>query len=95
MNRLDDIRRMAASYKEQTGRKPGVIRVGKTVACELAMDLSMSPLPGGWHTPDEMFDRLSSGEVKLFGLQVEVCDSSFPTAAQIDAIEGYRQVGPC
>jgi hypothetical protein len=95
MNRLDGIRRMAASHKDKTGRKPGVIRVGKTVACELAMELSISPMTDGWHTSQEMFDRLSSGKAKLFGLQVEVCDSVFPTAAQIDAIDGYRQVGPC
>lgn len=89
---------MVLSYREQTGKSPAELSIGRKVAETLADELweeqQAFRFIGPQFTREEALDALLAGEMNFMGIPIAV-DTLFPTPSQAEAIEGYRQVGPC
>jgi hypothetical protein len=93
-----DLRAMIRSYQVNTGRYPAELSIGQQVAEYLAEELWAEQqafrFTGPQFTRKEALDAILAGEMCFMNIPISV-ETVFPSPAQAEAIEGYRQVGPC
>jgi len=93
----DDLVTLLKAQQLATGRRPQSIRIGRHVAEALADELwreQSALFTGPRFSRQYAMDSLLAGEMRFMGIPLTV-DDTFPSQTQADAIEGYRQVGPC
>jgi hypothetical protein len=99
MSMLEDLRVMAGSHRAIHGREPMRLKLGHDAANQVAAEMSemgdFFTEDGRPATKESLLRQMGKGEVRLYGMTIELCDSVFPSPEQADAIEGYRHVGPC
>jgi hypothetical protein len=99
MSAHGDVRDLIDFHRKESGLHPKTVLIGHGVAEALAGELAGKQSERLAHvypmkTKAEFLDLILSGEAYFMGALI-VVESGLMPDSQADAIDGYRQVGPC